>query len=416
MAMNIGLIGHRLAHSYSPPIHAALTHSAYTYRLIELEPHELGRFLRQSAFDGLNVTIPYKRDVIPFLDELTPIAKKIGAVNTIFRRDGRLIGDNTDAYGVRFALDRLGTAIEGSNALILGSGGTSRTVETVLRENGAKSVTVVSRQGPVTYPDALTHSETGLIINTTPLGMNPATDGDPIPLDGFPRLRSVFDAIYNPLRTRFIQRAERLGVAHINGLWMLIAQAKAAAERFLGQPLDDDAIARVHRMMMTQVENIVLVGMPGAGKTTIGRALAERTGKTFVDLDEEFVRRVGVSIPEYFKSRGEAAFRNAESALAAEFGKKTGQVLATGGGVILRDENQIHLRMNGAVIFLERALDALPTDGRPVSQATASLNDLYQERLPRYLEASDVRIVNDRGVSDAMERVIDWLQQRETQP
>lgn len=412
MKKQVGLLGRKLGHSYSPPIHDALTNGAYDYRLIELEPDELGAFLKRGAFDGLNVTIPYKRDVIRFLDELTPIAKKIGAVNTIFRRDGRLIGDNTDAIGVRFALDRLGLAIPGTEALVLGSGGTSRTVETVLHENGAKSVTVVSRQGPVTYPDALSRAETDLIINTTPLGMSPATDGDPLPLDAFPRLRAVFDAIYNPLRTRFIQRAERLGLPNANGLWMLIAQAKATAERFLDAQLDDREIERVYRMMIERTENIVLIGMPGAGKTTIGRALAERTGKTFVDLDEVFVRRVGVSIPEYFKSQGVAAFRDAESALAAEFGKKTGQVLATGGGVILRDENRIHLRMNGAVIFLERALDALPIEGRPISQAAASLSELYRERLPRYLAAGDQRIANDRDVPGVVERIIQWLNQR----
>lgn len=415
MKKRFGLLGRKLGHSYSPPIHDALTNGAYDYRLIELEPDELGSFLNRGEFDGLNVTIPYKRDVIPFLDELTPIAKKIGAVNTIFRRDGRLIGDNTDAYGVRFALERLGLTLAGTEALILGSGGTSRTVAAVLRENGAASVTVVSRQGPVTYPDALTQIECNLIINTTPLGMSPATEGDPLPLDGFPRLRGVFDAIYNPLRTRFIQRAERLGLPAANGLWMLIAQAKAAAERFLNAELDEREIERVDRMMIERTENIVLIGMPGAGKTTVGRALAARTGKTFVDLDEVFVRRVGTSIPEYFKTHGEIAFRDAESDLAAEFGKKTGQVLATGGGTVLREENQIHLRMNGAVIFLERAIDALPIDGRPISQSAASLDDLYRERLPRYLETSDHRVMNDLDVGSVVERIIEWLNQRQAQ-
>lgn len=415
MKKRFGLLGRKLGHSYSPPIHEALTNGAYDYRLIELEPDELGIFLNSGEFDGLNVTIPYKRDVIPFLDELTPIAKKIGAVNTIFRRGGRLIGDNTDAYGVRFALERLGLTVAGTEALILGSGGTSRTVAAVLRENGAASVTVVSRQGPVTYPDALTQIGCNLIINTTPLGMSPATEGDPLPLDGFPRLRGVFDAIYNPLRTRFIQRAERLGLPAANGLWMLIAQAKAAAERFLDAELNEREIERVDRMMIERTENIVLIGMPGAGKTTVGRALAAQTGKTFVDLDEVFVRRVGASIPEYFKTHGESAFRDAESDLAAEFGKKTGQVLATGGGAVLRGENQIHLRMNGAVIFLERAIDALPIDGRPISQSAASLSDLYQKRLPRYLETGDYRVMNDRDVGSVVERIIEWLNQRQAQ-
>lgn len=400
-----GLIGRKLAHSYSPAIHRLLTDGAYDYELIELEPDEVGDFIRSGRYDGLNVTIPYKRTVIPFLDDLTPSAARIGAVNTIFRRGGRLIGDNTDAFGVRFALERIGFSPRGRNVLILGGGGTARTVETVLRDLAAASIRFVSRSGPITYDRAPSFKDTDLIVNTTPVGMFPETDGTPIDLDGFPRLTGVFDAIYNPLATRLIQQAQRLGVPNGCGLTMLIAQAHAAAELFMDKSLDPERIEKVYRSLRTETENIVLVGMPGCGKSRIGAALAARVGKRFVDLDSVLSERVGMPIPAFFETRGEAAFREIEAAIAAEYGKKTGQVLATGGGVVLRPENRINLRLNGFVIFLERDLKLLAKEGRPLSLAARSLDSLAERRLPLYRECADIRVEN-RGKPDDVVREI----------
>lgn len=401
-----GLIGRKLAHSYSPAIHRLLTDGAYDYELIELEPDEVGDFIRSGRYDGLNVTIPYKRTVIPFLDDLTPSAARIGAVNTIFRRGGRLIGDNTDAFGVRFALERVGLSPRGRNVLILGGGGTARTVETVLRDLAASSIRFVSRSGPITYDRALSFKDTDLIVNTTPVGMFPETDGTPIDLNGFPRLTGVFDAIYNPLATRLIQQAQRLGVLNGCGLTMLIAQAYAAAELFMDKSLDQERIENVYQSLRTETENIVLVGMPGCGKSRIGAALAACVGKRFVDLDSVLSERVGMSIPAFFEARGEAAFREIETAIAAEYGKKTGQVLATGGGVVLRSENRINLRLNGFVIFLERDLKLLAREGRPLSLAAQSLDSLAERRLPLYRECADICVENREKPDDVVREIV----------
>lgn len=400
------LIGRKLAHSYSPQIHRLLTGGAYTYDLIELEPDQVGDFLRGGRFDGLNVTIPYKRTVIPFLDELTPTAERIGAVNTIYRRNGRLIGENTDAFGVKFALERTGIAAQGQHALILGSGGTAQTAEAVLHDLGAASVRVVSRSGPVTYAQALTLKETELIVNTTPVGMYPETNAAPIDLSGFPQLNGVFDAIYNPLASRLRQQAQRLGIPNGCGLTMLIAQAYRAAELFLDSGLPIERIDRVDQTLRQDLENIVLVGMPGCGKTRIGAALAARIGKPFVDLDSVLCERVGMSIPELFVARGEAYFRDCEAEIAAEYGKKTGQVLATGGGVILRAENRVNLRLNGFVVCLDRDLRLLPVDGRPVSLAAASLAALAAERMPLYRECADISVKNQGEVDQVVDEIV----------
>lgn len=407
-----GLIGRRLGHSYSEPIHRALTNGAYDYRLIEVEPDALADFLKSRKFDGLNVTIPYKRAVIPFLDALTPDAERIGAVNTIFRRGDRWIGDNTDAAGLRYALERIGLDPGGRRCVISGNGGTSRTAAVVLSELGAASVRLVSRREGTPFERAGTLDDTELIVNATPLGMSPETDGDPLDLTLFPKLIGVFDAIYNPLSTRFLQRAQRLGLIQGCGLRMLVAQAKAAAERFLDARLDDGAIERVYRELRAGTENLILVGMPGAGKTAVGRALSALSGKPFVDLDAVFVERAGMPIPEYFARFGEAAFRQVEAELCAEVGRKTGQVVATGGGVVLREENRIHLRLNGYVVFLERELSKLPTSGRPVSQAAPSLRALYEERLPAYRACADVSVVNDGSKASVAARILELYRER----
>ena len=292
-----GLIGRRLGHSYSEPIHRALTNGAYDYRLIEVEPDALADFLRSREFDGLNVTIPYKRAVIPFLDELTPDAERIGAVNTIFRRGDRWIGDNTDAVGLRYALARIGLDPDGKRCVISGNGGTARTATVVLNELGAASVRLVSRREGIPFERAGTLLDTELIVNATPLGMSPETDGDPFDLTLFPKLTGVFDAIYNPLSTRFLQRAQRLGLIQGCGLRMLVAQAKAAAERFLGDRLDDGAIERVYRELRAGTENVPYIVAIAEAYRLLKETYPERV-RAETGLRERLIGRVLDEVPD----------------------------------------------------------------------------------------------------------------------
>lgn len=410
-----GLLGKKLGHSFSPPIHRALTGNAYPYELIEVEPEALESFLRERSFNGLNVTIPYKRDVIPYLNELSAAAEKIGAVNTIVRRGDRLIGDNTDYDGVKYTFARSGVDVAGKRALILGNGATSLTVATVLRDLGVASIRNVTRQGPLTYEmlnGLCSETEDAqLLINTTPVGMYPNTDGELVDLILFPKLEFVFDVVYNPLATRLVQSARAGGIRYSNGLPMLVAQAKAAAERFLERSIPDTEIERVIDEITGDLRNIVLVGMPGSGKTTIGREVASLLGKEFVDLDEAIEARAGMTIPEIFRTQGETSFRDLEAALCLEYGQGNRRVLATGGGAVIRAENRQNLRMNGVGVFLTRDLDDLPLDGRPVSQAATSLSALYETRLSFYQACSDVTVANDDEPAVVAKRIVERLRE-----
>lgn len=389
--MKCGLLGGKLGHSYSPQIHGLL--ADYSYELFEKTPEELPGFLKNGDFSGLNVTVPYKKAVIPYLDELSDRARRLGSVNTVVRREGKLIGHNTDYFGFSCMLRSSGLQVQGKKVLVLGSGGASNTAVAVLENSGAQ-VVVISRSGENHYGNLHRHQDAALIVNTTPVGMYPNTGVSPIDLHLFPKLEGVLDVVYNPARTQLILDAEQRGLIAKNGLLMLVAQAKEAAEWFTGCGIQGDKIPQIHSLLRRQMENIILIGMPGSGKSTVGKILAKKTGKAFVDADTYLAEKAGRSIPEIFASDGEEGFRALETQVLSELGKQSALVIATGGGCVTREENYPSLHQNGTIFCLERALEALPTDGRPLSQAT-KLSDMYRVRKPLYARFSDHTIDNN---------------------
>ena len=407
--MRYGLLGEHLPHSFSKEIHERL--GLYQYELIELAPAELGDFLARRDFGGVNVTIPYKQAVIPWLDELSERAKAIGAVNTIVNRNGRLLGDNTDYGGLAALLRRTGLDLCGKKVLILGTGGTSLTARAVAKDAGAGTVLRVSRsgrEGAISYESAVAeHPDAQVLLNTTPCGMYPETEAMPIDPARFPALEGVVDVIYNPLRTRLTQRAAALGLKTANGLSMLVSQAVLAAEAFTGATLPEDTAERIFREVLTEKQNLVLIGMPGSGKTTLGRLLAARTGRPFVDTDEVIAARAGRSIPEIFQAEGEAGFRDRESAVLRDLGATGGRILATGGGAVLRAENRAALRQNGLLLLLDRPLaDLVPTGDRPLADNIKKLRALYEARLPVYRAAADARIDVSGSPEETAEHIL----------
>ena len=400
--MQCGLLGRKLGHSYSPQIHGQL--ASYDYSLFEKEPEELEGFLKSGNFVGLNVTIPYKKDVIPFLDQLSPVARRLGAVNTIVRRrDGSLVGHNTDYFGFRYLVQQSGLDVRGKKVLVLGSGGASNTAVAALQELGAK-VVIISRSGENNYGNLHLHADASVIVNTTPVGMYPNTGVSPIDLGCFPQLEGVLDVVYNPARTQILLDAENRGLVAMNGLWMLVAQAKESAEWFSGETIPDSRIVQIHATLRAQMENIILVGMPGCGKTTIGRLLARETGKQFVDADEALEARVGRKITDIIPTDGEAAFRCLETETLAELGKQSGFVIATGGGCVTQERNYPLLHQNGTILWLTRALDKLPTEGRPLSQ-TGKLQQMLATRQPMYRRFADAVIENDGTVEETLAQI-----------
>ena len=400
--MEYGLLGERLGHSFSPQIHRDL--AGYDYQLLPTPPEAVEDLFARRAFQGLNVTIPYKRTVMPLCDEIDPRAAAIGAVNTVVNRNGRLTGYNTDIDGFLYMARRAGVDMAGKKVVILGSGGTSRTARAAAGELGAREIVTVSRHGEDNYQNLSRHADAQVLVNTTPVGMYPNWGQSPVSLESFPALEGVLDVVYNPLRTALLLQAEERGLPCSCGLPMLVAQAKRAAELFTGQNIDDSRAEAVLHGLREQLTSIVLIGMPGCGKTTVGRALAGKLGRTFVDLDEEIVRRAGTSIPEIFAREGEAGFRERESALVREFGERTGLVVSTGGGVVTRRENYIPLKQNGLLLHLRRDPASLPTDGRPLSQATAP-EELWRRRAPLYAAFADGEIDNNGTLAGTLEQI-----------
>ena len=398
-----GLLGRRLGHSWSVPIHKAL--GCEGYRLIELEPEDLGDFLSREEIGGLNVTIPYKRDVMQYCDEIDPAAEIIGSVNTLVRRDGRLTGYNTDIDGFLYTLRRAGISLKGKKVLILGSGGASLTARAAAKTEGARQVVVVSRAGEDNYenlPDR--HGDAEVLINTTPVGMWPKLEGSPVDLHLLPKLTDVADVIYNPGRTNLLLQAEELGLRRAGGLPMLVQQAKRAEELFFDRAIPDAETKKITAQLRREMTNIVLVGMPGSGKTTVGQELARLSGKPFVDLDGEIVKKAGRPIPEIFAQEGEGAFRKIENEVLAEVCAKSGQVIATGGGAVLWSENRSAMRRTGRVYRLRRRLEDLPTEGRPLSQA-GRLEEMERVRGPLYAAAADRDIWNDKSPEETAGRI-----------
>lgn len=396
------LIGKTLGHSYSAEIHRAF--GKYPYELKALPPEALGEFLSGGDFDGMNVTIPYKSDVIPYLDEIDDAARKIGSVNTVVQRDGRLVGHNTDYAGFLSMAERAGISFAGKKVLILGTGGTSLTAQAVVRDAGASEVVVLSRRGESSYATLPRHLDSQIIINSTPVGMYPQNGEELIELRRFSRVEGVLDVIYNPLRTRLIDTAERLGIPSSGGLWMLVAQAALASGYFAGERPTESEVEAVYRSILTEKENIVLVGMPGCGKTTVAGLLAERSGREVIDTDRLVTEAAGMPIPEIFARYGEAEFRRLESEAAEAAGKRSGVIIATGGGIVLDPKNRYPLVQNGKVYFLRRETEQLDRSGRPLSRG-ADLAEMYRRRLPLYLAISDRAVDNNRTPDMAADEI-----------
>jgi shikimate dehydrogenase len=393
--MKYGLIGEKLSHSFSKEIHESLTD--YNYELRELAPNDVPTFLRTRDFDGINVTIPYKENVIPYLDSISDSARMIGAVNTIKRIGDRLVGDNTDFYGMREMILRSNIELRGKKVLILGSGGTSKTAIAVSSDLGAEEIITVSRKATkqaVSYQSALSfHTDADIIINTTPVGMYPNTGDVPIDIRAFPLLSGVIDVIYNPLRTRLVLEAQELGIPTTGGLTMLILQAARAAEIFTSSPLNQQKIEHTLKTILASKENITLIGMPSCGKSVIGAIISELTDREFIDTDKLIEKKAGTQPSDIIRVKGEKAFRDIETEIIREISKKSGIVIATGGGTITREENILLLRQNGRIFYLDCPLYELsPTPDRPLSSSFEALSALYIARHPLYLKAADATI------------------------
>lgn len=406
--MKYGCIGNPLAHSFSVDIHRRI--GRYDYELCPLPPEELDGFMRRRDFLGINVTIPYKQAVIPYLDEIDDVAKSIGAVNTIVNKNGKLFGYNTDFFGMRSAILRMGGELSGKKVAVLGTGGTSRTAVAVASSLGAKEVFRVSRsgrEGAITY-DALyaESADVDAIINTSPVGMFPNIYGVPVKLDRFKNLTVVFDAVFNPLRTELVLEARARGIKAEAGLYMLVSQGVAASEHFLGEKLPKGLSDEVFSYVVSARENIVLIGMASSGKSTVGKMLAERQGRKFYDTDNLIVERAGIGVAEIFDNYGEAKFREIEREVVSDIAKESGAVIATGGGTSLFPENVKRLRQNGRLYLLDRSPDLLtPTFDRPLARDIETMKRRYFERYDTYHAAADDVIKNDKTALDAVNEI-----------
>ena len=398
-----GLLGETLGHSFSPQIHACL--GDYEYKLFEVAPEDLGDFLRSGSFEGLNVTIPYKKAVMPYLAEISENAKAIGSVNTItVLPNGTLRGDNTDYDGFLYLVRRSGIAVNGKKALVLGTGGASLPVKKVLSDLGAREIISISRTGENNYQNLEKHFDADLIVNTTPVGMYPNNLKAPLSLDGFSHLSGVLDIVYNPQKTQLILDAEQRGIPAFSGLTMLVAQAKRAAELFLNTNIDDRKNDEIYETLSRQMKNIVLVGMPGCGKSTVGKALAKRLSRPFFDADQEIVKRAGKSIPEIFQTEGEAGFRKIETEVLFDLCRQSGAVIATGGGAVTVPKNHGILRQNSLVVFINRDIAVLPKNGRPLSEQN-DLHEMFRQRLPLYRAVCDYEVDGNSEIQTVTDRV-----------
>lgn len=401
--MEYGCIGEHLKHSFSKEIHNLLCD--YDYCICEVAPENLDDFMKKRDFKAINVTIPYKEKVLPYLKETDIAAKKIGAVNTVINKNEGLCGYNTDFYGMTELIKKIGLKIGGKKVLIAGTGGTSKTAAAVCESLGAKEIIKVSRtacENCVCYDDVYkTHTDSEIIINTTPVGMFPKNGVSPLDISKFPNLCGVADAVYNPLRTKLVREAQKAGIPCGGGLYMLTAQAVRACELFTDAVVPKERCDEVYSQILFEKENIILIGMPGSGKTTIGKAIAKRLGRKFIDTDEEIKKFCNCEISELFEKHGEEYFRDIESKVISEISKETGVVIATGGGAVLREKNVDELRQNGRIVFADADIDEIfETSDRPLSDTREKLLAMYEYRYPIYCEKCDVRVKISRNVDE----------------
>lgn len=398
-----GLLGEHLPHSFSPQIHMSLGNE--DYHLFEVAPENLEKFLLERNFKGINVTIPYKKAVIEYLDVISPEAEKIGAVNTITVRDGKLYGDNTDYFGFKYMVEKSKIDVSCKKALVLGSGGASATVQAVLRDMGACEVNVVSRNGEINYTNIYSHTDTEIIVNTTPVGMYPDNMNSSVEIERFPDLKGVLDVVYNPLRTKLIMDAQNSGIPAAAGLSMLVAQAKKAHEIFFNTKVDDEICESITKVLFKQMCNIVLIGMAGCGKSTIGKVLSEKLQKDFMDTDEMVENAENKTIPQVIEKYGEDYFRCCENVAVTLAGKEKSCIIATGGGVVTRPENYMPLKQNGIIVFINRDAEKLPTKNRPLSQLHG-VKELYEKRMPLYRQFAHIEVDGNGTVEEVAETII----------
>lgn len=400
-----GLLGEHLSHSYSPQIHALM--GSYEYKLYEKSPEEVEDFIKNGEWDAINVTIPYKKVAAALCDCLSHTAAALGSTNTLVRKDGKIYGYNTDYSGFMSMVKKSGADVKGKKVLVLGSGGASVTVCAVLRSLGA-NVIVISRSGENNYNNLDRHSDASVIVNTTPVGMYPKNGSAAVDLRQFPKCRAVLDLIYNPIRTDLLLQAEKLNIPNINGLHMLVAQAKEASELFTGSKLRDSIIDDIERKLRVKLGNIILIGMPGCGKSEISKRLGEALDRPVIDADDEIVSEAGKSIPEIFASDGERGFRLIETSVLDRIGKLSGNIISTGGGCVTVPRNYPLLHQNGVIIWLKRSISYLPTNGRPLSQ-NADLQKMYEIRKPMYERFADIVIDNNGSYDSTIEAIISAL-------
>lgn len=407
--MRYGLIGEKLGHSFSKDIHERI--ADYTFDLIPLSKEEFKTFMEKKEFTALNVTIPYKKDVIPYLDEMDEHAKAIGAVNTIVNRDGKLKGYNTDFTGFLYMVKKHNVHMEGKKVLIIGNGGASAAIQAVVQHESAGSmviIDVVPGNGAISYDEMFSsHLDAEIIINTSPIGMYPRIGNAPIDISMFHKCEAVLDVIYNPILTRLCFEAQEMDIKRVNGLEMLIAQAKQSVEFFLDKSIDNQIIDDIYQDMLRERCNIVLIGMPSAGKTTIGKMLENRMQKEFIDLDDIIIEKAGKSIPEIFEESGEAGFRAIETEAAIEVSKLNNKIIATGGGTIKHKVNMDYLRQNGITIFIDRDVDKLISSdpNRPLSKSTDALEKMHAERLPLYQKYAAYVAVNNSDIESTVTEI-----------
>ena len=398
-----GLIGKKLSHSYSPLIHKEL--ADYEYNLFEIAPENLGNFIRDSRIKGLNITIPYKKDIMVYCDKLTDVAKEIGSVNTVYRNEeNELVGHNTDVFGFSYLLEKSQIAVAGKKVLILGSGGSSLTVNYVLKQKKAKEIIIISRNGKMNYKNLSLHHDSDIIINTTPVGMFPHNLEAPVDISEFSNLIGVVDLIYNPNETKLILNAKKRGIKAIGGIIMLVAQAFEAARVFTNSRLDENKIDRISSIIKKQTLNLILIGMPGAGKSSIAKELSALMHREAVDTDGLIMKKYKKTIPEIFFQVGEDGFRQYESEVVFEVGAQNSLIISTGGGCVTKAGNYDMLSQNGVIVYLKRNLPLLETTGRPLSVDVAKL---FEVRKPLYEEFSDATVENNGEIQDVAKKVLE---------